>query len=81
METCPVPGCGKEFKTTKALGSHLYYKHKSYKGNEIQVPIVLIVDAMWTKDGLVIECPTPTARDFVIKSIEQDGVFVRLKQK
>lgn len=81
METCPVPGCGKEFKTTKALGSHLHYKHKSYKGKEIQVPIVLIADVMWSREGLVIECPTPAARDFVMKSIEQDGVLVSVKQR
>ncbi len=30
-EMCPY--CGKEFENTKALGSHLHYRHKSNRAN------------------------------------------------
>jgi len=39
------------------------------------------VEAYWTPEGLVIDCPSPAARDFVARFIEDNEIVVKIKEK
>lgn len=35
----------------------------------------------WTENGLVIECPSPAARDFVARSLDENILVIKVKKK
>lgn len=43
-----------------------------------QFTVCFIVDASWTENGLLIECPTVAARDFMARALEEP-IVLRVK--
>lgn len=45
----------------------------------MEATIQFTVKAYWQSEGLVIECPSVAARDFVARSLDEKGITVRVK--
>lgn len=43
--------------------------------------ISFTVEPHWTPDGLVIECPTAAARDFISRSLEDEFIVIRVSKE
>ena len=48
--------------------------------SKMEARIQFTVKAYWQSEGLVIECPSAAARDFVARSLDDKGIIVRLKR-
>ncbi|GAI71598.1 unnamed protein product, partial [marine sediment metagenome] len=72
MIKCPY--CDKEFKNTKALGSHISYIHKF---ENILLPkayamkVSFEVEWIWEGKKLVIICPSLEVREFISFAIRE----------
>lgn len=43
------------------------------------VNVSFTVEAVWTENGLIIECPSVAAQYFVARSIEQVPIVIKIK--
>jgi len=46
----------------------------------MKTTVTFEIEYHWTENGLVIECPSPAARDFVARSFEEKILVVRVKK-
>lgn len=47
----------------------------------MEVKVEFTIKAHWAPYGLVIECPNPAARYFVARSLDDNGIVVRVKDE
>jgi hypothetical protein len=43
--------------------------------------ITFKVEYYWTPKRLIIECPSPAARDFVARSLEEKPLIIKVKKQ
>ena len=47
----------------------------------MQTLVTFKVEYYWIPEGLIIECPSPAARDFVARSIEEKPLIIKVKKQ
>jgi len=47
----------------------------------METTITFKIQYHWTPDGLIIECPSPAARDFVARIIDEKPLILKVKKQ